>query len=248
MAVTYGSNHLLFRWGGNFGVLDTDTIEAWSCGVRIFIGPGPFTEAAKSTFLTSVQAAVDAFHVHIQASHAGTAWLKKLTAAYIGVDGHYVGGDTQPTTQYIYAAPKKGTGVSDLPYSHATAYTLRSDLPRGRGHVGRFYMPSGMRVDTSGRYTAAAALNGATAAKTLIDALNTTARTTWSPASAVSIFSGLGTGQIGTVMAVGVGRAPDTQRRRDNNILEEHQYVDLGTTLLRSQQLADVEYEPAETQ
>jgi len=227
--MSYSSQHLLFKMGGHMGVTAADTVEAWSAGMRLFIGPGPFTEAAKVTFLGQVQAAVRAFHVHLDTKVHGSAWLKTLTAAYIGVDGLYVGGDTQSTTKYEYATPAAGGGVQTLPYAHAMAYTLKTEKSRGPGSSGRFYIPSGLAVDSSGRWSLGQTGICVDAAKVLLDAINTAARGIWSPASAIGVFSQVGSGTFGTVLKVGVGRSPDSQRRRDNKLKEEHFYKNLGS-------------------
>ena len=240
--MAYASQHLLLRFTGTIGVLSTDDSEVWGAGVRIFIGPGPFEESEKQAFLTAIAVASQTFWTDSNCDHHGSAWLQALTAAYIGIDGKYIDGDDQETTKHVYISPQKGGGVATLPYSHAMAYTLKTDIPRGPGSSGRFYMPSGLTVDSSGRWSAAQVGLAAVPARTWLDAVNTAARAIWSPASNVSVYSNKGLGLIGTVLRVGVGRAPDTQRRRDNKLLEEHVFEDLTTTALRANERANRVY------
>jgi len=229
--VSYGAQHVQFRMLGVFGPLHSDPREIWGVGLRIFIGATALVEADKAEFLAAVKTAASAFHNSAVNKAPSSCWLTKLTAAYIGMDGKYVGGAAQPTTEDLYTTPLNGGGDPTMPFSHARVYTLRTDQERGRGSVGRIYYPSGWKVDSSGLWTAAECQQAADAFRTYVDAINTAARSVWSPASAVSVFSGMGTGEIGEVLTVQVGRAPDTQRRRDSSLPESYLSSDLATTL-----------------
>jgi hypothetical protein len=197
--------------------------------MRVTTGGGALSEEQKSAFLEGVKDAFQNFHVN-QTVKAGTkAFLTKLTAAYIGTSGFYLGGDTQPTTEYIYPSAIVGFGSHQLPFSCARVVTLRTNIERGRGAYGRFYWPCQEIVDAEGHWAVSDVTTVATQAKTLIDSVNNAARVVYTPASSVSVFSSMGTGEVGKVIRVGVGRAPDTQRRRDNKVKEEHVYANLGT-------------------
>lgn len=238
----YAAQHLLLRAHGSFGSIVSETIEEWSMSWRIFIGATALTEQKKIDFLTSVKPWIDNFFVSTGVHAHPAAWLKRLTAAYIDLDGKYVGGDAQPTTETFYAVPNSGTGSNGHPYSHAMVVSLRSDIDRGPGHAGRFYVPSGENVDNTGRFAPSIVSSTVAAARALIDQINGSARASWSPASAVSVFSKVGTGTIGTVTSVACGRAPDTQRRRDNDVLESYTSLDLTTTLAASEARARRQY------
>lgn len=138
---TYGVEHILLRAMGVFGGNYASPVEQWSWGLRIFPGTGALTESAKTAFLAAIATAVETFHVASAARVSGSAWLTELTAAYIGTDGLYVGGEAQPTTRHAYVPPKKGTGTSEFPYSQAYAVTLDTSIDRGPGAKGRFYVP-----------------------------------------------------------------------------------------------------------
>jgi len=194
------------------------------------------------TFLNTVQGPVKDFWTNLDVKGHTSAWLKSLTAAFIGLDGRYVGGDTQATTTYNYTTPTNGGGAGGLPFAHSMAFTLKSDIYRGRGHIGRFYLPSGLTVDTSGRWSVNQCQLAAGPARIMLDAVNTAARGVWSTGSYIGVFSELGSGTIGEVQQVGVGRGPDSQRRRDNKIKEEHSYLTLTTAAARQKQLQEREY------
>lgn len=223
--MAYSANHLLFRAGGTFGAVSSEQLEIWSVGFRIFLGSSPLDESKKIAFLETVSGPVNLFHTDSSLKLHRSAYLKKLTAAYIGLDGKYVGGHDQPTTEYIYSSPSAGAGSLFYPFSNAMVFTLSSDIDRGPGSKGRVYWPTSEGLDATGRWSASAVNAYLTKFQTLINAINQAARSFWSPAAGVSVFSSVGSGAIGTVTSVGVGRAPDTQRRRDNRLAEEHVYL-----------------------
>lgn len=228
---TFGEHHLLLRVHGVFGGNYASPLEHWSYGMRIKIGLGLMTEGAKEDFLTAIHTAVNSFHTASGNKVSGSAWLTKTTAAYIGTDGLYVGGDSQPTTEDIWATPVKGLGASDQPYSTAYAVTLDTGLPRGPGSKGRFYVPVGWPVDTSGRWIVGDVTTMAAGARTLLNAINTAAVDGWGADAGVHVMSTVAPYPVGRVIRVGVGRAPDTQRRRDNKLLEEHVWDNLTVAL-----------------
>lgn len=237
--MAYAAQHLLFRAGGPMGQTSSALTDTWSVGFRIFIGATPLDESKKVAFLDTVKTAVAAYHSSATLKNHPGAWLKTLTAAYIGMDGKYVDGANQPTTTYTYPAPQAGQGTIFHAYSTAMVLTLRSNISRGPGAYGRVYWPSAEGLDISGRWATTAVDIYLTAATTMLNAINQAARTFWSPASGISVFSNKGAGVIGTVVRVGIGRAPDSQRRRDNGIAEEHKYSTLTSAAATLAELED---------
>lgn len=214
---------------GVFGAAATTGTEQWSWGLRINPGLGAaFDESKKTAFLAGIQGATNGYHVDTYMKNHANAWLTHLTCAYIGEDGKYVGGDTQPTTVYTYSPAVKGTGATTVPWSHSRVITLRSSIERGAGAYGRFYTPCGETVQLDGRFDPSAQQTVADVSRTYIDTVNTQARLQW-PGANVSIMSTVGTLPIGRVIAVGAGLQPDTQRRRDNRLPEVHKYANLTT-------------------
>lgn len=241
--MAYAAEHVLLRIHGGFGVTIGAPVEHWSVGLRIFIGSVALTESQKTAFLAAIETPIKTFHADTFVKSGAYTSVLRATAAFIGLDGKYVGGDSQPTTERLFASPVFGSGAQQLPFSHARVLTLRSDVDRGRGAYGRIYWPCQETIDPNGKFSVTGTTNSAIQGKVLIDAINTAARVVWSPASAVSVFSQLGLGTIGTVTKVGCGRAPDTQRRRDNDVQEEHVYQDLTTTFAARQAIEDRDYQ-----
>lgn len=226
--VTYSKAHLLFRMNGGFGGLATP-LDYWSAGLRIDISAagGAVTEAEKLAFLTAVQSPTNVFFTNGDVKCGNNSSLFELTAAYIGLDGKYVGGASQDTTRLTWAGVT-GSGASIMPWASAQAFTLRTQFDRGRAHVGRFYLPCQRTVGNDGRWTVNEAQLAVAPAKTFLDAVNAAAKTVWSGSFGVTIFSGLGSGEHHRVTRVEMGRAPDTQRRRDNKLVEDWQGADLA--------------------
>lgn len=194
--------------------------------MRFMIGSSPMDEAKKLAFLQTIASPIDTFHTS-NASGAGTQhWLQELQAAYIGTDGKYVGGGSQDTTTLKYATPHASFLTNKVTWDLARTFTLRTAVPRGRGHVGRFYYPCAAVVDDDGRWSVSTVTQTANAAKAMLDAVNSASKTVWPDGHGLSVFSPLGV-YPNPVVRVEVGRAPDTQRRRTKSLLEEHVGVDL---------------------
>ena len=121
----------------------------------------------------------------------------------------------------------------------ARCYTLGTPLERGRASKGRFYWPCAHPVSGDGRWDVTTTQDAATAAKTLLDAINGAAAAVWSGAQGVVVLSALGAGVAAEVDRVLVGRAPDTQRRRTKALEEDYQTSALST-------FAAAQFEPAE--
>jgi hypothetical protein len=218
--MAFSSTHVLFRINGVFGPTAAAGVEIWSCGLRINTGTTNNSEAAKTAFLETVSVPVNTFHIGGDASAGVATWLTSVSAAYIGEDGKYVGGGAQTTTVRPYTTPPAGAGAQVSSWDVARVYTLRTAQARGRGHVGRFYYPCQATVGTDGRWAAGLATNAAGAARILIDQVNAASKLVWTASFGVSVMSFVG-GVSYQVNAVEVGRAPDTQRRRTNNLAED---------------------------
>lgn len=234
--VTYAQPHLLLRFLGTFGTTGSIKYEEWGASVRVAVPTGTLSEASKGAFLETIQASVASFHTSSATAAHNLSWLAKLTAAYIGTDGKYVGGGAQPTTEYIYATPFAGFSSNLTSWDVARTYTLRTSLGRGRGSVGRFYWPCAGSISADGRWTTTDAQAASVKAKEMLDSINSAAKATWPGAIGISVISSLGAA-VQAVNRVEVGRAPDTQRRRTKSLIEDYQGNDLAGALAR----ADVE-------
>lgn len=228
--MSYSQQHLLFRVLGTFGTVETETLDIFSYGVRVAIPGASLGEVQKTNFLAAMKTPTEVFHRSSLVQAHGSAWLEKITAAYIGTNGLYVGGDAQPTTELLYASPRpQGGGSQASPFTGAMAFTIQSTIDRGRGHSGRFYVPSSMAVTSDGRWPLSNVQSARNAGRIWLDAINTAARAAWNPSAGIGVFSRLDAGVTGIVVKVAVGRAPDTQRRRDNRLDEEWEFTNLTT-------------------
>lgn len=151
----------------------------------------------------------------------------KMTAiklAPIAADGHYPPGED--AFEHVYApAIVGGATVSTIIWPPQCSYSvgLQTAASRGRGHIGRFYLPSlSFNVNTAtGKVGDLSASVGAVL-RTWINAINAT-----SGIGTVGVLSSLGSGASRVVTGVRLGQVVDTQRRRRNAIGESYTSVAL---------------------
>lgn len=170
--------------------------------------------------------AVDQAGVDAAATAVSTMWalstvaispLYQLTfvrGARIGTDGHYVPGTV--SIDHVYPTPVNGGGTVGtplMPLQSAFVCSLRTAVPRGIGHAGRFYMPP-LQAGLDGSFNWPIAsinsrLNGVSAMLSTLSG---------GPLGVLSVFSkGNATVNPGPVRVVDHIRAdtrPDVQRRR----------------------------------
>ena len=170
--------------------------------------------------------------------------LTELKVARIDVEGHYP--PTEAAYSHFYLPPIAGTSPSTqgsyYPAQITTCITLRTDVPRGLAAKGRIFIPlhGGSLVDNTGRMQAVAALQIANSIKTLITNINAEPLVgnvqIMSRGKAVRVdnpahhrwdYTYPNPGVSRNVIAVSVGRVPDTQRRRRRALLEDRQATSL---------------------
>lgn len=209
---------------GHLGGGASAVVDRWMVTFKIapLTTPGTVV-AALPTFLNDVAPAFLAFHVAAQVLAGTDCWLTELNAAEVGTDGKYTGDGSQATTVKMLTATS-GLGAAALPWSSACVYTLATAKQRGRGSKGRFYYPAlGVGVGSGqGTWSTAVVGGRATAAKTLIDAINTAANPELGSGARVQVMSRIGSGVSSPVTHVKVGRVPDRQERREGELLEEY--------------------------
>jgi hypothetical protein len=232
MALAYAFTHVMFRMYGKFGPDGLVDTEEWSVGFRVGKDGMATSEASKVAFLETVSTHATAFHSNTQVAAGTRCFLTELQAAYIGSDGKYLGGNTQPTTVRPYGTPVPGIVQTLIPWDVACAYSLRSTIGRGRGSKGRFFYPSQEPIGISdGVWSSATTTGRATAAKALIEGINSAAASTWGTGTRVQVMSGFG--DTAPVVEVRVGRAPDSQRRRTKSLPEGYAIASVaGSTAL----------------
>lgn len=230
MAVTYASPFVLTTVEGNFGT--APILEQWRATWKIPVPSGAVPNgAAILTYLTAIKTAVQTFHTGAVSSGL-PAQLVSLAGAVIGTDGKYLGGGAQETERYTYPSTVGGSGTPIHPFDAALCVSLRSTNARGRASRGRFYWPALAHPlgTTDGLVTPTNHTNLLTAAKVLIDAINTQANTILGPSAYVSVMSGLGSGTSAVVESVSIGRKLDHMSSRTAKQLEGHVWTDLTTT------------------
>jgi len=242
--MAYLSPFVRMKMNGHFGSSGTDKKEYWSAGLNIaspsVIAPGGSTLLS---FLTSIAAAVSAFHGNTTTKAGANTYLDNLSAALIDTNGRYAGGSAQSTTIYNYPAPVAGLGTSTGPYTQAMVWSLRSSILRGPGSHGRCYYPflsasvdgttGGISPGTQNSYLATVLI--------LINAINSQASLSFATNSNVSNVSPLGSGFRAPVTRVGIGQRMDTQESREKSISEAYAFGNT-TVALRALEEAEREY------
>jgi hypothetical protein len=189
-------------------------VEIWSTSLRVDQAVLP-----TSAVLDSVRSRYAAFHALPAVGIGSGALFTGVKAAVIGPDGRYPaeGNAIESLVTTPVAGGSTAIGIPQI----STVVTLTTPLLRGKGSVGRMYLPpSGLRILVAdGRLDAAAAQAIANAAGTFITDLNGLLD------GDVSVFGQTGTGTARDVTGVRVGRVLDTQRRRRNAIPEGYTFA-----------------------
>lgn len=214
--MVYPATHKLVTFSGG---LFTGTLERWSFGLRFYNNP----------FVPPTQSMVDAI-----APLAVTFWdsaisvglthgLDLIKLATIEPTGLYPPGFSPLLHPFSPPEFPPGVAANGLPGQISQVVSLRTNLPRGRAHAGRIYLPStGQSVGTDGRWTAVFSTGVANAVKTLINGISGI-----SGMGSPVVMSDLGAGAVEIVTGLRVGRVPDTVRRRRRQLVEDYQSVTL---------------------
>jgi hypothetical protein len=189
--------------------------ETWQFGVNCRFGPGGEpTNAGLQAMADALVIPTNTFLTSSGPAMSSSARITAIKVALVDATGHY----PAPSVPGIatFGVPTPGpSGAGAIPQA-TIAVTLVSDVPRGRGSRGRFYLPPCMpAIQTDGRITAAAADSIESAAKTWLNAIKGNVIV-----SEILVMSGLGAGTSGVVKSIGVGRVVDTMRSRRRNLLE----------------------------
>lgn len=209
----YPNDHGRLTWGG--GAWSNN--EIWQCGLRL-----SSAEAPSSSQVDAWVAGVTAYMTTVQNTHV-LEWLKW---APIGTDGKYLDApDIIERDMHIVGSNGKSFR---FPGQVSAVVTMRSAKKRGSATHGRFYPPTQpVFVDTDGRIQAGDKDALATAAKTLVNAINSAAADGKHEVSLCSPGGKKTTPDQQKVVSVGVGRVLDTQRRRRSALPEERADVPL---------------------
>jgi hypothetical protein len=187
-------------------------VEEWSTSLRVDSATLPTVAV-----LDSVAARWATFHANASAGISPNARFLGVKAAPIGADGRYAPNGLSVTS--LRPSPVIGGATFAGAPQLSMVVTLNTDLIRGKGSVGRMYLPAcGIPAGSDGRITVANAQALAGAAATLLTDLNGLLE------GDLAVFgaglSGTGPGSVRDVIGVRVGRVIDTQRRRRNQLDE----------------------------
>lgn len=202
----YPIQHLYLTWGGP----SCQDGESWQSGLRF-----PVPTYPGSTQLEDVDLAIYTWLSDPQTACSGLfrhAWTK---LAVIGTDGRYP--DDVDALLYEKTPGTVGSGNGHPPQCSVAVTTL-TERTRGRGVRGRMYLPgNNSTIADDGRISVTAATNIATRTAQFIDEVTDLMGV---PAA---VFSEVGAGAYNPIVAVGVGRVVDTQRRRRRSLVEDRQ-------------------------
>lgn len=196
-----GTLHKL-AWGGPLFAE-----ESWSCSLHIAGAP------ANLVVPQGIIDAVKAFHVRAGSNISGNAVLDFVKFNQINpVNGKYL--STTESATALINPPLSPPGTAIYPPQVATAVTLATVNERGRGHAGRFYLPSGgMSMQNSGHASNTAIGAVAVSVKDFVLALNAAS------GGGVVVYSKIGQ-LVQAVTRIKVGDVLDTQRRRRKSLTE----------------------------
>lgn len=174
------------------------------------------------TVANTLGAAMQALMANSNTNWMSYSTLTGVKIAALDQNGRYL---TDANTYSVSGTGYTGTH-SGLPPQCTICVTLWSGQHLGKGNFGRMYLPHcgfALAGAATGASTAVAA-QVRTAAKTFLDAVNSTA-TAISAGTGLRIMSGVTTSKA--VAQVGVGTLIDTQRRRERQLSENLAYVAL---------------------
>jgi hypothetical protein len=165
-------------------------------------------------------------HIHLDAV------LTKVKIAAIGADGKYT---SAPVEKLVNTPGGWATALGSprMPNSVACKVTLKTNADLGRVKGG-FYLPlPALTVATDGRWVDAGNEEIEASTKTFIDDINNAPGADVLGVNVVVASQGRknadGTVRLAPgnhpVLSVGVGRVPDTIRRRRNKLVEEHDFT-----------------------
>ena len=221
--MTYTDDHLLLAWGGR---MPGD--EQWTNTLRMrpqALGL-PEQTVLDGWLQGGFKDALSAFWGAISNNIGAGTWLDWMKANAVDTTGHY----RDPTTnRYDFPTPVQGTSVVP-PNQLSYVISTLTGIPRGRAHIGRFFIPatSGLAISaTTGLVTSDVSTVYLNDAATFLNALNDTASFATIQRAVCAVMSSLGTGTTYTVTGVGGGLVVDTQRRRRASLEENRIEVNL---------------------
>jgi len=187
------------------------SLERWGIGLR-FSGSATTqpTQAEADEFVAPIRA----WFTDVSMFFPNSTTVDEIKLAPIGADGKYPPG-LDSTVATIGAAINGTVDNLAWPMQCSLALSFTTALPRGRGHIGRVYLPAMRNAVpiTTGQITTATINNMLTACKTWVNAMNA-----FTDLGSLEVFGPFGTAQ--PVTGLRMGRVVDTQRRRRRSLSE----------------------------
>lgn len=239
----YTEPFVYLRANGFFSSIATP-VDEWSVGFKILAPTGLVPTGQITSFLETVAPAFSTFHTGTGWQCGTNCFLAELTAAVIGTDGKYVGGGAQSTIVRPYGTPVAGSGTGIHPFTTAVVISLRTTLQRGRASNGRAYWPAlGRSLDaTTGGLQAVSRDAMATAAATLLSAINAAAESQMPATMGVWVMSNLDAGLSAPVTSIRVGSKVDSQERREKSIEEQYTSENVTPVIAVLDQLQELNF------
>lgn len=207
--MAFPHNHVLLTvegdaWSGN---------ETWQFGLH-------FDTPTLPTATGPIDTAINTWFINTAVAFDPAVRYLGFKAAIIAPDGKYPPGHVPLV--FTRAVPQTGKGINSVIPQASIVVSLKTALPRGRGHAGRFYPPpQDIVVSNDGRVQANTRDSLMLPYQTLFNALVTAMGGRLVVASSLaSTFQ--------PVNRFAIGRVIDTQRRRRSSLSEE--YAELSIT------------------
>lgn len=215
--VVYNSSHRLLTIRG----VSQGSADRWGIGLR-FVNPFGIGVAPTQAEVDETVTPIRTWFTTTGMFFPLTTTVDEIKLANIGLDGKYPPGQDSAIA-VIGAAIAGTTSSAALPPQTSFVVSLTTALPRGRGHIGRVYLPA-MRSSlplTNGQLGTAEVDGFLGFFRTLVLALQGT-----SGLGGLGVYSPLGA-PTQTVTGFRGGRVLDTQRRRRNDIDESYRLLAL---------------------
>lgn len=197
-------------WGG---------VERWSIGFRVAT---PATQPTQAE-VNALEAPVRAWFTSTSTFIANVHNVDEIKLAPIGTDGKYPVGMDSVVCVPATAINGGGSGGSTWP-QNAFVVSLTTNVPRGRAHIGRIYLPP-LRATLvpSGGIMATADVDSILAqTKIMLNAF-----IALSGVGHALVMSNIGAGDNNQVTGLRGGLVMDTQRRRRRSIAEAYRTLAL---------------------
>jgi len=214
--------HKLVTIGGAIG---GGVGERWQIGLRMAQAPGaqPPVDQASANLLV---APIRAYFNNVNSTFSTQTSVDLIKVAAIGIDGKYPPG-TDSFEAVIGAAINGANANPGLAPQLSWVVTLATDLPRGKGHLGRVYLPTfPVTVGPWGQIAAATADGHLAQFRTMINAINGLA-TGFGVVRVMTRVGSTGPATDLPVTSLKLGLTADTQRRRRRSIPENYRSLAL---------------------